>query len=468
MADPEDLVTSTEDARRALMKIRGVRAVGIGSKLVGGEPTDQVSLQVLVAVKRPLAELSAEEVIPAEVAGLPTDVIEVGDLYIDAEPNTKECLKEDTSNGRPLEGGIQIEPLHGWTDTATGTLGCFAKTTDTNQVVMLSNAHVLADKDGHVGDRVGQPGMCSVCSACCSDPVGKVLRFKKTPHVDGAIATLDPGVAHAAQIKEIGAVAGTRAITAADALAGTIKVQKRGRTTGHTFGTVIGWVPGPADIKNHNGSVYRVATDFLTVIPRTPSKCWSLGGDSGSAVLDENRMVLGLHFGGSGTGKVGSVCPIQFVTQELEIEILTADAPVPVRRQDVTLPVLAEVVGAGALAETPGGRVADDLYRRHGPELRVLVRSNRRVAAMWRRHGGPELLHALMRAVEAPATYRLPDQLEGRPFRDQIELICRMIARYASAELRSALQEHGPTLAAVGGATLAEAGDLLAPPDRGA
>jgi hypothetical protein len=252
---------------------------------------------------------------------------------------------------------------------------------------------VLAEKESHIGDTVGQPAMCSVCSACCSDPVGQVLRFSKTPHVDGAIATLRAGIGHAAQIRDIGTVTGTRPLTSEEAQAGTHQVQKRGRTTGHTFGTVIGWMPGSTEIKNHNGSVNRVATDFLAVLVRAPSKCWSLGGDSGSAVLDADRKVVGLHFGGTRAGHLGLACPIQFVTDQLNIEILTAATPEPIARHEVTLPVLAELTGSGALVESPGGRLVTDLYDRYGREVRRLVRGERRVAAVWRRHGGPELLN---------------------------------------------------------------------------
>ncbi|MGY1685008.1 hypothetical protein ACI8AK_05410 [Geodermatophilus sp. SYSU D00867] len=341
MSEPDELVARTQDARRELRRIPGVRTVGLGAKLVAGEPTPQVSLQILVATKRPLSERNPEEVIPAEMAGVPTDVIEVGDLYVVAEPDTKDCREEDTAKSRPLEGGIQVEPRHGWTDIATGTLGCLARTTDTNQVVMSSNAHVLADEDDHVGDTVGQPIMCSVCSARCSDPVGKVLRFKKTPHVDAAIATVDAGITPATQIKEIGAVAGTRPITPEQVGSDHIPVQKRGRTTRCTFGTVVGWIADPTEMKNHNGSVNRVATDFPTVLVRTPSKCYILDGDSGSVVVDEDRKVVGLNFADNKDGRFGFACPIQFVLNELAIEILTAASPVPVTHQKVTLPALA-------------------------------------------------------------------------------------------------------------------------------
>lgn len=466
MTEFDDVVAGTEDARRRLRELPGVRTVAIGSKVVAGELTGELSLQVLVAKKRPLEELPAEEVVPTEIVGLPTDVIEVGELYIRPAPNTRECRNEDTAKYRPLQGGVQVEALHGWTDVTTGTLGCFARTTD-GKVVMLSNAHVLAEKDDHIGDRVGQPVMCSVCSACCSDPVGRVLRFRKTPHVDGAIATLDAGIQHAAQVKDIGAVAGERPITAQEAVAGTIKVQKHGRTTGHTLGTITGWVTDPTPIHDPStGSVDRMAADFLFIRVREPSKCYGLGGDSGAVVLDEDRMVVALDFGGDLAGTYSFACPIQFVTEELDIEILTAANPVPVERRELTLPALAELTGAGPLVQTPGGRLAAELYERHAAEVRGIVRGNRRVAAVWRTHGGPELIHTLARAVEAPDTYRLPTHLEGRPFRDQVALICSVIGRHGSEELRSALEEHAPVLAAGGGATLAEAGDLLAAPDR--
>ncbi len=63
-------------AQGRLLAIRGVHAVGIGLKTVGGEQTDEPAITVFVVKKKPLSELSPKEVIPAEIGGVKTDVFE--------------------------------------------------------------------------------------------------------------------------------------------------------------------------------------------------------------------------------------------------------------------------------------------------------------------------------------------------------------------------------------------------------
>jgi hypothetical protein len=48
----------------------------------------------------------------------------------------------------------------------------------------------------------------------------------------------------------------------------------------------------------------------------------SQGGDSGSAVLDMNKQVVGLLFAGSNTTTIMN--PIQFVLDALQVQLVTA------------------------------------------------------------------------------------------------------------------------------------------------
>jgi hypothetical protein len=63
-----------------LLQRPNVVGVGIGFKYVNGQPTGEVVLIVNVTEKKPLAELAAEDVIPAELEGIPVDVQEVGEV----------------------------------------------------------------------------------------------------------------------------------------------------------------------------------------------------------------------------------------------------------------------------------------------------------------------------------------------------------------------------------------------------
>jgi hypothetical protein len=452
--DPATFRLADETYRR-LMSYPGVHTISVGAKRVGGRYTGTMSIQVLVTRKLPPHELRPDEMIPPEIQGVPTDVVEEGPATLLAG-----CVDiNDSSKCRPLVGGSQVQARHGLDVGGTGTLGCLARTKDlaTNLLVLLSNAHVIGDKDSHVGDKVGQPAMCSVCSGCCSDTVGKVLRFKKTAHVDAAIATINDDIPHTArQIKEIGTVMGTRRLSQHEAQTTLIDVQKRGASSGRTLGTVVGWVQQPLDIHNHNGSLYRTATDQLRISVRDPSKCFAIGGDSGSVVLDENRNVVALlHAATSTTGDTGFATPIQFVEDELQIEILTATTEVHVDCSGGPSTTLAELAHpqAAELLDSAAGRMAADLFDRHLAEVRSLVREQLRVTAVWRRNGGPELIQLIAESARRPER-PIPAEWNGLPLGDRVRRILDVLTRYGSAALRADIERYGSFLAGCGGLTL--------------
>lgn len=443
-----------------LMQYPGVRGVSIGSKEVGGELTAQLAIQVLVTTKRPLEQLAPEEVIPSEIDGIRTDVVEEGEQYL-----LQACEQvDDTSKSRPLQGGVQLQPLRSIMPGGIGTLGCLVRDTMTNGVVMLSNAHVLGDEESHTGDTVGQPIMCSIASACLSDPVGKVLRFKKSAHVDGAIASIDEGIGHdpnVAQIKDIGTVAGSRYLTDSEirdnAVNGSpVRVQKRGRTTGHTFGVIVGWQQHPVEIKlPRSGRVYNVMQDTLRIKVRSPSECFAAGGDSGSVVLDNDRKVVGLLFSATAKGDYARASPIQFVENELAISILTATTSRPVKIDQLPMSSPSFGPNGSEVLDTPAGRLASALFEQHAREVRDLVTTNKRVGAVWRRQGGPEIAQVIFRSLSGREE-QLPPDMDGQPLEQRVRRICDCISKYATPELRRDLKRYGPVVGSWSGLTLSD------------
>ena len=63
-----------------LMAKANVVGVGIGLRQRGGKPTNEVALVAMVTRKVPLSQLKPEDVIPAELEGIPVDVQEVGEI----------------------------------------------------------------------------------------------------------------------------------------------------------------------------------------------------------------------------------------------------------------------------------------------------------------------------------------------------------------------------------------------------
>lgn len=81
----DDLQQATEKARAVkrahaseLLSKANVVGVGVGFCEQGGERTDNVGLVVMVKHKLPREQLSADDVLPVEIDGVPVDVQEVG------------------------------------------------------------------------------------------------------------------------------------------------------------------------------------------------------------------------------------------------------------------------------------------------------------------------------------------------------------------------------------------------------
>lgn len=63
-----------------LMKKANVVGVGVGYRRQAGQQTDELTLVVMVSRKVPVNILSARDVIPAEIDGVPVDVQELGEI----------------------------------------------------------------------------------------------------------------------------------------------------------------------------------------------------------------------------------------------------------------------------------------------------------------------------------------------------------------------------------------------------
>jgi hypothetical protein len=258
-------------------------------------------------------QLSGEDLVPATVAGMPTDVLQTGVIR---------ALQAPTDRFRPAPGGVSV----GHVAITAGTLGCWV--TKNGQKVILSNNHVLANSnDAEIGDSIlqpgpfdggnfpqdhianleqfvpiafeGEPSQCQFANAVISAfnlgcrAINSNTRYRVTSVqavdnlVDAAIARpLNP-----ADIKEeilnIGPIQGT--------VQGELgmAVKKSGRTTGFTTGE-IQQVDVTANVQYGAGQI-ALFTDQLM------AGAMSQGGDSGSAVLDDDNRLTGLLFAGSDT-----------------------------------------------------------------------------------------------------------------------------------------------------------------------
>lgn len=147
VTNKDEIKRVKEKRARELLNKANVVGVAVGYKEKGGQKTDKLSLIVMVRKKVPLSELKGQDVVPSEIDRVITDVKEVGDI--------KALNQNPKDRWRPAPGGVSI----GHYRITAGTLGTVVRGAGTNEKLILSNNHVLADSnDGEIGDAILQPG----------------------------------------------------------------------------------------------------------------------------------------------------------------------------------------------------------------------------------------------------------------------------------------------------------------------
>jgi hypothetical protein len=94
-------------------------------------------------------------------------------------------------------------------------------------------------------------------------------------------------------------------------------------------------------------------------------------------------------------------------------------------------------------------------WQAHQQEIRTLIDRNRKVAAVWRRAGGPALVQAFLRALRAPSE-ALPVVVNGLPMAACLDRIGAVLTKYGSAALIAELARLRARVPLVGGLSLDE------------
>jgi len=133
-------VPPADEAR--LLRTRNVVGVGIAKKVVGGRPTDEPCIVVLVERKVPKSGLRRRDLIPEIIGTMKTDVVETGEIR---------ALQSRTGRVRPAPGGVSI----GHYRITAGTLGVVVRRAGVR--LILSNNHVLANSNDAKAGRYPYP-----------------------------------------------------------------------------------------------------------------------------------------------------------------------------------------------------------------------------------------------------------------------------------------------------------------------
>jgi hypothetical protein len=292
----EKLEEVRDKASKELLNKSGVSGTGIGKKYINGIPTEEDAILVFVQKKINPNTIRRqgvdEDIVPDEIDGIPTDVIEVGEITLQAAGFRNKV--------RPIKPGYSIS--HG--NVTAGTIGGLFRDGD-GDVVALSNFHVLAnDGKAKPGDIIYQPGTADTRANLkfngWSKPydkhsyIGTLKRFNplnsngKHDH-DSAIAKIHPELVKGGYIDDIYPQLGRPLTGFANAAVGET-VYKCGRTTGFTTGRIIG----------HNAE-FKISYGFgmCTFKGITLTHAMSKGGDSGSIGLNKDMKAFGLLFAGS-------------------------------------------------------------------------------------------------------------------------------------------------------------------------
>ena len=189
----------------------------------------------------------------------------------------------------------------------SGTLGSLITAGGVKYI--LSNNHVLARQDqAAAGEAISQPGL--IDNGC--RPPRTVANFTAAPHlgtnVDCAIAALRSGTMNTTGFIE--GLNGTGGVPSSSVATPTVgmAVQKSGRTTGHSTGT-IGSTNTSVNVQYQlqcgKGKKYTVSYTNQVVIN---SSTFSAGGDSGSLILTNTSCAhpVALLFAGSSSDTIGN------------------------------------------------------------------------------------------------------------------------------------------------------------------
>ncbi len=188
-------------------------------------------------------------------------------------------------------------------------------------------------------------------------------------------------------------------------------------------------------------------------------------GDSGAAVLNSDDEIVGIDFAHTNDGS-GLVTPIQPIIKAFDITIVTAQTAgqtqtVPPYARSMLAESRAPIAGGMPVSKnlldvqqeilaTPAGQEYADAITQHAGEVQRLINTNRRVAAVWQRSGGPQIIQAALNMLQN-RNQALPSEIEGKPLADCIAKIQKVLLRYSSPGLAAGLRKYAPRLGELAG-----------------
>ncbi|MCB0281082.1 MAG: trypsin-like peptidase domain-containing protein [Calditrichae bacterium] len=336
-ANIEDVRQLLKTTKSDLFKKSNVVATGVGYKTTNGKLTGDLSIVCSVESKKSPGTLSASDLLPQSMDGIPVDVNATGVIH---------ALAQDPKlRYRPASGGVSI----GHYLITAGTFG--VTVLRDGKRFILSNNHVLANSnDASIGDEILQPGPydggsrpndvigvlkdfvqinydgsggdpisdCPIANSAASvlnaisAAAGRKSRLKAVYEVQAAENLVDAALCEPSNqndisndVVQVGAPNGI-----AEASLG-MSLQKFGRTTEYTTGTVL-QIDVTSQVSYGTGKT-------ATFVDQIMAGAMSAGGDSGSAIFNTNNQLVGLLFAGSSSTTI--INRIQNVFELLNVSL---------------------------------------------------------------------------------------------------------------------------------------------------
>ena len=291
-----------------------VVGIGIGHKITKGKLTAKRCVRIYVERKIAETAMPKDFVLPLQIRGVVTDVVETGRFR--PLPAT---VPRERRRLRPAKPGCSV----GFQFTGdqarfvmAGTFGAVVEATGTRYI--LSNNHVLANENNlPVGSPIFQPGLLDHGNPN-TDRIATLTRFitlraGQPNAMDCAIAEiLNSKTVSAAFLAKVGRLGSLEPIAATEGM----RVHKVGRTTGYTTGVVFDL---SADVKIEYDLGILTFQDQILI--RGTSGMFSDRGDSGSVIVDRTtRRATALLFAGSASHTIAN--PLAEVLAQLGVSMV--------------------------------------------------------------------------------------------------------------------------------------------------
>jgi subtilisin family serine protease len=112
------------------------------------------------------------------------------------------------------------------------------------------------------------------------------------------------------------------------------------------------------------------------------------------------------------------------------------------------------------LGKHPAWNLCAALVSQHFDEVKRLIDTNRRVAAVWHRHGGPDLVRSIAFA-DRPPDPPIPASLATTPSFELLARLGKVLMRFGGASLRCDIERHAALMRSLPGASWNQLDDIV-------